>query len=153
MNYYPYEVTIGLQEIPNEISLIIPLAGCSHKCVYCHSPHYQDPNGGVRLLQDYPALLNKYASKATCICFFGGEHNPATLAHLLRKARARGFKTALYSGFEMERIPSYVLDNLDYVKTGAYKEEFGGLASMTTNQRMWERVEGSWANVTYRFWR
>ena len=141
MNYFPEYVQLALSEIPTEISVVIPLAGCSHKCVGCHSPQYQDKNGGELLIEDdYRGLLRKYKSKASCVLFFGGEYDPCMLAVLSWIAKDYGFKTALYSGFDMEELPKGLAECFGYIKTGSYKEELGGLDKKGTNQRLWKRV-------------
>ena len=61
LNYFPNEVCIGLQEIPQEISLIVPLAGCGHNCLDCHSPHYQIATNGEELtVEKFKELLDKF---------------------------------------------------------------------------------------------
>jgi len=162
MNYFPDQVFIGLQETPSEISLVIPLAGCSHHCVGCHSPHLQDKNGGEVLTEErYLKYLQQYKDKASCICFFGGESHGVTLAVWAGIAHGYGFKTALYSGFDFEEIQEGLFDGLlkgladcfDYVKCGSYVEELGGLDMIETNQVMWKKVEDYWVNITSEFQR
>lgn len=154
MNYFPDQVFIGLQEIPGEITLIIPLAGCSHSCRGCHSPEYQNEFGGEVLTEErYIKYLQQYKDKVSCICLFGGEHTPLWLTVFSSVARSRGFKVALYSGFDFEELPEGLADCFDYVKCGSYVEELGGLDSPTTNQRMLKKVNGEWVNITSEFQR
>lgn len=148
MNYFPDEVTIGLIEIPDEISVIIPVAGCGFHCEDCHSPHYQDINNGEELTIDsYLSILNKYKDKASCICFFSGEDQVGFLDYL-EIAKREGFKTALYTG--RETIGAHFLPHLDYFKVGPYVEALGGLDSPTTNQRF---MNNKLEDLTYKFWR
>ena len=154
MNYHKDSVFLALQEIPSEITLVIPLAGCSHSCRGCHSPHLQDKDGGEWLtFADYSKLLEKYENKASCICFFGGEHNADDLMKLAHIARIKGFKSALYSGFDFEELPEGLADCFDYVKCGSFVEELGGLDKEGTNQRMLKKVNGEWINITSEFQR
>ena len=155
VNYFPDQVFLGLQEIAGEITLIIPLAGCSHRCVNCHSPHFQDKNGGEILVTTiFDDILHKYENKASCVCFFGGEWQSESLCCLSDIARMRGFRVALYSGFDFEELPEGLADCFDYIKCGEYREELGGLDSRTTNQRMLRRgADGSWTNITEEYWR
>ena len=37
---------------------------------------------------------------------------------------------------------------LDYVKTGSYKEELGGINVKGTNQILWKRVDGELVDIT-----
>ena len=154
MNYFPDQVFLALQEIPSEISLVIPLAGCSHHCVGCHSPEYRDKDGGEVLTEErYLKYLQQYKDKASCICFFGGEHSPLTLVVWSGLAQGYGFRTALYSGFDFEELPEGLADCFDYVKCGSYREELGGLSEKTTNQRMLKKVGGEFVDITEEFWR
>lgn len=150
MNYFPEQVFVGLIEVPDEISLIIPFAGCGHTCKGCHSPEYQSKYNGVRLnAPTFFSLLEKYKDKVSCICFFGGEHEES-LSWYIQKAKAAGFKTALYSGYEYGSIPEVVIESLDYLKTGCYDESLGGLLNVTTNQRLYQM--NPFKDITDKFW-
>lgn len=151
MNYFPEETLISLVEVPGEISLIIPIAGCGHFCKGCHSPHYQNENNGEELTEDiFLELLKKYKNKVSCICFFGGEHSVFSIAEI---AKCFGFKIALYSGYEkLWNIPFHLLKLLDYLKLGEYNESLGGLESKKTNQRMYKFINEK-IDITKEFWR
>ena len=149
MNYHPEYVQLALQEVPGEIAVVVPLSGCGKQCPHCHSPQYQDKNGGVPLTTSkYGDILIKYERKASCVLFFGGEYDVDSLYWLLDIAKVRGFKVALYSGYELEELDSRLVGMLDYIKCGSYKEELGGLSSRTTNQRLRKRVDGELVDVT-----
>ena len=152
MNYFPEQVFVGLQETPNEISLIIPIAGCGHACKGCHSPEYQHASNGVELTETlYLDLLCRYADKVSCICFFSGEFE---IEHYLTEAKFAGFKTALYSGYDkLWDMPWGVMNSLDFLKLGHYNEGLGGLADSTTNQRMYRVDSNGLENITSEFWR
>jgi len=155
LNFFKNEVTVGLLEIPDEISLIIPLAGCGHRCKNCHSPHYQDKNNGIELTPEllFP-LLDKYKNKVSCICFFGGEDFDETACYLNDIKHFYNFKTALYSGFDcINTLDQLLLDQLDYLKVGHYNETLGGLDSKTTNQKLFKIENSDYIDITYKFWR
>ena len=149
MNYFPEYTQLVLQEIPNEISVCISLAGCSHCCPNCHSPHLQDKNGGeFMLLENLNEICEKYKAKATCVLFFGGEHSPERLIRMTKICHQFGFKTGLYSGFSLHELSPELIASFEYLKTGSYKEELGGLDKKTTNQRLWKRVDGELVDIT-----
>ena len=155
LNYFPDEVTIGLIEVPDEISLIIPLAGCGHKCINCHSPQYQDKNNGTELTSEmlFP-LLDKYKEKVSCICFFNGEDSDELACVMYDIKKFYNYKTALYTGFDcIQTIDEYILENLDYIKIGHYNEKLGGLNSKTTNQKLFKIQDSNYIDITYKFWR
>lgn len=149
MNYFPEYIQLALQEVPGEIAVVIPLSGCGHKCRGCHSPMYQDKNGGeILTTSKFDDILTKYECKASCVLLFNGEHEPDSLFCLIRIAKLRGFKVALYSGYELDELGPMLVDMLDYVKTGKYVEELGGINVKGTNQRLWKRVDGELVDIT-----
>ena len=150
MNYAYAE--IGLIEVPGEISLCIGFTGCPNHCPGCHSQELWDKNYGEPFskytLRD---LIEKYKDKVSCICFMGGDWSPKVLLGYIKMARAAGFATAVYVGSTTFYVP--ILEYLDYIKTGAYVEDLGGLSSRTTNQKMWKKVGTNWEDITAEFWR
>lgn len=64
----------------------------------------------------------------------GGEWHPKELLNFLRLSREQGLKTALYTGLEVIEEP--LLSHLDYLKTGPYQRELGGLDSPHSNQKL-----------------
>ena len=80
------------------------------------------------------------------MAFMGGDADPAEVLRLAE--HIKGLKTAWYSG--RMHLPQ---GGFDYVKIGPYIEEFGGLKSPTTNQRLYKRVGENWEDITSVFWR
>lgn len=154
MNYFKDHVRIGLIEVPGEISLLLPLAGCGHSCKGCHSPEYQNKENGQALVMfEIESLLDSYKDKCTCLCIFEGEHSPVDLLLIIDLAISAGYKIALYSGYEkMWSIAFPILQKLNYLKLGEYIEEFGGLQSKTTNQRMYKLLDDNYEDITSQFW-
>lgn len=131
---------IVFQEIPGEVTLALNLAGCPNRCPGCHSAHLQENVGEP--LDDglLEGLLERYGRAVSCVGFMGGDGDPGEvnrLAALVR--RDTGLKTAWYSG-RSEISPAIDIANFDFIKTGPWIEELGGLDSPSTNQRFW-RVE------------
>ena len=149
--YDTYDITFA--EVPDEISLSIAITNCQGRCEGCHSPHLRE-NIGSDLLLSLPKLLNKYEGLITCVCFLGEGNDGQGLVKAITMANDRGLKTCLYSGNETCDIYKYV--KLDYLKTGAYIQELGGLTSAKTNQRMFKITYGDGGevkleNITYLF--
>jgi hypothetical protein len=40
---------------------------------------------------------------------------------------------------------------IDYYKVGPWIESFGPLNKPTTNQKMLQKINGSWVDITYKF--
>lgn len=126
--------TVSFQEVPDEVSLVISIADCPHRCPGCHSPQLQKPEGN-NLKKDINQLIAKYADVITCVCFMGEGQDIETMHMLIKYVHNLGYKTCWYTGRtpEENRMLPVVLD---YYKYGPYIEELGGLDSPTTNQRM-----------------
>lgn len=119
-------------------------------CVGCHSPHWHDPTGGVLLTDSILVkILQKYKDKASCVSIMYGMEDWASIRHIAVMCALYGFKVALYTGHDT--VPVYVKSALDYLKTGMYMQELGGLASKRTNQKMVNVKTGR--DVTYKFWK
>jgi anaerobic ribonucleoside-triphosphate reductase activating protein len=132
LKYYSY--TIVFQEIPDETSLCFEITGCPLRCSGCHSPHLRNHKLGEELTDGVLVeLLEKHKGFITCVLFFGGEWQEEDLINNLSLCRTHGLKTALYTG--RESVSQKLKDHLDYLKTGPYIKELGGLQNTeTTNQ-------------------
>ena len=152
-----YTKRICFQEIPDEISFTYFLTNCPNRCENCHSPHLREDIGtavGSSLSSD----LTQQEGVCSCILFMGGDDDRqiASLLFNLAHCKSRGFKTALYSGFDLDHALERpeMLYLLDYIKVGAYVDNLGGLKSKTTNQRLYKVVNGKITeDITYMFWR
>ena len=74
----------------------------------------------------------KYKGLVSCVLFLGGDWDPELLT-FLKIAKDFGYKTCLYTG--NTDANTELLSYLDYIKTGPYIEELGGLTSKNTNQK------------------
>lgn len=129
--------TIVFQEVPDEISLCFSITGCKVGCKGCHSTELWNENYGSSLTNKaFIAWLKKYQSLISCVVFFGGEWQPNALIEKLIIAKNFGLKTCLYSGQESgeKHIDIKISQHLNFLKTGAWQAELGGLESPTTNQ-------------------
>lgn len=127
-----------MKEVPNEISLAINISGCPYRCKGCHSQYLWEYTGAY-LTNNLEMLLNMYDGLITCVCFMGGDQNESELLECLKIVKQRKLKTCLYTGKDFINNFRYdVINNLDFIKTGKYIEELGGLNCSTTNQRMYD---------------
>ena len=148
--------TVSFQEVPDEVSLVVLVADCPHKCAGCHSPMLQKPIG-YDLEKDLRKLIMDYDGAITCVCLMGEGKDPDALTEALWYIRDQGFKTCLYTGKVCSSgLP---IDLLDYLKVGPYIESLGGLDKPTTNQRMYKidhAVENAGSptfyDITWKFW-
>ena len=113
------------------IRTVIYLQGCDFHCVGCHNPQTWDMNKGYIIPVE--ELFDKICrdSMYKRITISGGEpliQKDAVykLMSLLNKAE---FDIALYTGFDFNDVPTYILKTLNYIKCGKYIES---LRSTTT---------------------
>lgn len=144
---------IVLQEVPDEISLAINITGCPHRCSDCHSKHLWE-YVGKDLGQDIDNILSSHENFISCICFMGGDQNLQELQALCNRIKMRLYppKICIYSGLDDVQVFKD-FKNIDYLKIGSYKQEYGGLDSEITNQKMYKITDGKYEDITYMFWR
>ncbi len=135
MNYS--DIQIVLQEIPGEISICFTITGCKLHCEGCHSPYLWKEGSGEKLInKKYLQTLQKYKGFASCVLFMGGEWHRQELVENLKRAKEMVYKTGLYTG--LDRIDNEILEELTWLKTGAWISKLGGLDSEITNQKFIE---------------
>ncbi|WP_088330992.1 anaerobic ribonucleoside-triphosphate reductase activating protein [Lacimicrobium sp. SS2-24] len=145
-NSFPPQICF--QEVPDEVSLAFTITGCPLACAGCHSRDTWDPDKGDALTDaTFEVWLERYQHLITCVLFFGGEWHPDVLLNKLRIARQAGLKTCLYTG--MNSVPARLQSQLDYLKTGRWHTELGGLDSATTNQKFLELGSGNLLNFRF----
>lgn len=133
------DLTIVLQEIPNEISLCFTITGCKLACSGCHSSYLWKNVGKILTDELFIDYLIKYNNVVTTILFMGGEWKNTDLLNKLKLAIEYGYKTALYTGLtidEIKKIDNSIINNLNYIKTGRWIKTLGGLNSIKTNQEL-----------------
>lgn len=138
---------VSLQEVPGEISLIFLISECPHRCKGCHSPELWTANGDDLTAENLMKEIAPYSEYISCVCFFGGEWDEENLVLLLKMIRSCGYKTCLYTGTDI--VSEKIKNHLNYLKTGPWKEELGGLYSTTTNQRFIDLDNGKCLNVQF----
>ena len=132
--------------------MAINISGCPHRCAGCHS-EYLWQNTGEILENHITEILDKYSPMITCICFMGGDQNLDNLLQLIGLIKERyNLKVCVYSGTNDIQVFSRMLDNLDYLKIGSYREELGGLNSPKTNQKFYKVEKGVLQDITHMFY-
>lgn len=160
IKYVDYDIVF--QEVPGEVSLALNISGCPFKCEGCHSPHLRE-DIGEDLECDLPILLETYRGMITCVLFLGHGNDMPAFRRCVALCKQMDLHVALYTGADDKKIHEdeddlfwfsayYGVPN--YLKTGQYKKELGGLSSPSTNQRMYRlNSEGFYDDITYMFWR
>ena len=155
------DTLVSFSEIPDEITLCINISQCPNNCKGCHSPWLREDIGEDLNIESLYNLINKNKG-VTCICFMGGDQDPAEISNLAFTVKLRSdypYKTAWYSG--KQHIPDELnVSDFDYIKVGPYTEELGGLDNPNTNQKMYEVCKVSklpekfiLKDITNKFWK
>lgn len=158
--YVDYDIVF--QEVPGEVSLALNISNCPFNCEGCHSPHLRE-DIGRSVLDDLPVLLKLYKGMITCVLFLGTGKDIESFLQCTQLCRLNGVKVAVYTGDDAESIHSdkndlfwfgMYYDLPDYLKTGPYKKELGGLSSPSTNQRMYRYNAQTcdYDDITSMFW-
>lgn len=146
---------VVFQEIPDEVTLAVNLSGCPCRCPGCHSRYLWQDVGTPLTPMELERMVRANASGITCVCFMGGDADPAYVGVLARYIRREhpGLKVGWYSG--RQSVPAVVRKaDFDYLKLGPYIAHLGCLRERTTNQRLYKKVAGdTFADITSRFWR
>lgn len=149
------DTLVTFSEVPDEITLCINITGCKIGCNGCHSPYLAEDIGEPLTKEALKKLINSNTG-ITCVSFMGGDSNPNEIKDLAAFIKDNyKLKVAWYSGRDSILIN---LNDIDYIKTGPYKEEFGPLNKDTTNQVFYKVVHMSTGvtklyDMTYKFWR
>lgn len=146
---------VVFQEIPDEMSLAIAISGCQIRCPACNQRELWE-NKGVPLTTEIIDLLLDRNQGVSCLLLMGGEYDIDSLTELFIYAHKR-IKTAWYCGLDiLPKEKQGILSYLDYLKTGHYDPDLGGLDSITTNQRLYKKTSANakslsdWKDITYR---
>ena len=148
------EVALSPLEVPQEMALCIYISGCPYCCKECHYPELQMPDYGEMLSDHYVNIMELYLSQATCVCFLGeggcGSEEREEFQRFVTCAKAKGLKTCLYSGRDVDIEPWMHI--FDYLKLGSYQPSRGPLSSPSTNQRMFRKEGDVFWDITSLFW-
>jgi anaerobic ribonucleoside-triphosphate reductase activating protein len=139
-------------EIPDEITLAISISGCPIRCPGCHSQYLWADVGEELTVEALSSLVTGHRG-ITCLCFMGGDQDPAEVDRLARWVKEHSaVRTAWYSG-RSRLAPEVELSHFDYVKLGPYDEKLGPLNQPTTNQVLYRIRDGQMEDITSRFWK
>ena len=146
---------ITFQEVPNEVSLVLTISGCPHRCPGCHSPWLQQDIGMELTLPALFSEMTPYAPGFTCVCFMGDGGHPSAFDPFIEFVHACGFKVCIYTGsdhLDLDELEPRFLP--DYYKVGPYVDALGGLDHPSTNQHMYHlNKDGTYEDITHLFWK
>lgn len=109
----------------------IYLAGCfgAPHCTNCHNPESWDFNQGKYYAEELPNITSKviqFGSLVDNIFILGGEpldQNIVELKVLLKRLKVLNKTIWLFTRYEIDEVPSVIVELVDYIKCGKYLEE------------------------------
>ena len=150
LKYTTYEIVF--REIPNKVTLAINISNCPHHCPGCHSQYLREDIGTELTDNELFRILDEN-SGINCICFMGTGRDIERMSKLVSLVKDKyNILTALYTGSD-EFDETIFNGKLDYLKIGHYNEKLGPLDKETTNQRLYQIVDGKRHDITSLFWK
>ena len=139
---------VTLSEVPGKTALIVEFGNCQQRCPGCHSQHLWDPKESydLSLSEVLTYIDSSLYEDINCILLMGGTTNGVSLDDLKKLVesiyRRFAIPVALYSGLpeeetRMSEIATWY--GLDFLKTGDYREDLGGLESPKSNQKFYRK--------------
>lgn len=132
-------------DVPGSIAVAIYCAGCSIRCPDCQNKQLWDRSSGTLMSLETVYSSVKEHPLADAVVFLGGEPTDqidfvgSLCAMIVDK------KKALYTGREFERLPAALIDHLDMVVCGPYRQELHvNKWPASSNQRVLIKDKGLW---------
>ena len=150
MKYLDTMVTFS--EFPDEIALCINITNCHFHCPGCHSPELWKDIGTKLTFKELHRLIS-INKGITCIGFMGGNLKEINSLAEYVKNIDPPLKVGWYTGGIIEENKFLKLEFFDYIKSGPYIKEKGGLDNPNTNQKFYHIENGKLVDWTYKFWK
>jgi len=131
-------------DVPDRIAVAIYFSGCSIRCKGCQNSILWERNDETLMSMDDVLLKIKSNLLSESVVFLGGEPTDQ-VDFLIDLCKKISHYKALYTGREFEDLPQDLVDNLDMIVCGPFRQDLyvkGFPASK--NQRYLKKVGGSW---------
>lgn len=141
---YVARICTSFIDIPDRIAVAIYFSGCSIRCKGCQNAILWERDEKTKTSMS--ELLGEIKSNALAdsVVFLGGEPTDQ-MNFLVELCKNISNYKALYTGREFEDLPKDLIDNLDMIVCGPYRQDLhikGFPASK--NQRFLKKIGGSW---------
>ena len=125
------------------VRTVVFFQGCDLRCKGCQNPSAWDIKKGTEVeTQELATLLKKEVCNKK-ITFSGGEPLMQADALIELVKLLDGFNIAVYTGHELCDVPQELLERINYIKTGPFKEELktSTLAYMGSSNQEFRRLK------------
>jgi anaerobic ribonucleoside-triphosphate reductase activating protein len=141
---YIARVCTSFIDVPDKIAVAIYFSGCSIRCKGCQNSVLWERDETTKT--SIGEVLSKIKSNvlADSVVFLGGEPTDQ-MSFLVELCKRISNYKALYTGREFENLPRELLENLDMIVCGPYRQDLAikGFPA-STNQRFLKKVGESW---------
>jgi len=143
-----------------KLSISTYFCGCPRRCKGCHNPELQNYNNPDCIEVDYNQFFRQIYMKCKKfeeiegLVLLGGEPLSYTefLKRALSKIKILKIDIVLYTGYLFEQIDKELLYFIDFVIDGEYREDLKtNTFPASANQRVWQKVNNSWIDITSQF--
>lgn len=105
------------------VRTVVFFQGCNLRCKGCQNPSTWEMKKGTKMTTEELAVILKQEAVNKKVTFSGGEPLLQIDALLDVIKKLQGFDIAVYTGHEFEEVPQELLENINYIKTGPYRED------------------------------
>lgn len=105
------------------VRTVVFFQGCNLRCKGCQNPSTWEMKKGTKMTTEELAVILKQEAVNKKVTFSGGEPLLQIDALLDMIKKLQGFDIAVYTGHEFEEVPQELLENINYIKTGPYRED------------------------------
>ena len=143
------------------VSCVLFFSGCRHMCKGCHSPQTHDFDYGLEITDEVINKINEEIDRRpflNALVLSGGDpmYSANEILKLLPKIHIPNNNIWCYSGFTFKQIQqskdmSLLLDKCNYLIDGKFdidKRDITLKFRGSTNQNIWEKVDGIWIKTT-----
>ena len=106
------------------VRTVVFFQGCDLRCKGCQNPSTWEMKNGTEMTTDELVTILEKEVVNKKVTFSGGEPLMQVDALIDIVKKLEGFDIAVYTGHEFKEVPQELLENITYIKTGSFKEEF-----------------------------